>query len=109
MRVIVQYIVPTENTLKRDCPTSECLDLFCSLPLPSSHPLRSPHLPLNAHVMQATLINICCSKQIDVSAATINIFCTERFLLAHIMPAEWTDYHKTTVFAKACNVFSNNY
>ena len=78
MRVIVQYIAPTENTLRRDCSTSTCLDLLCSLlPLPSSHPLRSPPLPLNAHVMQATLINICCSKQIDVGAATINIFCTK--------------------------------
>ena len=46
-------------------------------PLPLSHPLRSPRSALKAPVMQAALINTCCIGQIDVSSATINIFCTE--------------------------------
>lgn len=55
MRVIVQYIVPTENMLKRDSSVQQASVWTC---LFSPPPLGAPRLSLKAHVMQATLINI---------------------------------------------------
>ena len=89
------------------------LSLF--FPLPSSHPLRSPRPALKAPFMQAALINICCSGQIDISAAIINSFCTEA--PPSCLYASWVSGFitrpqsliKYVIRSSWCNVFSNNY
>ena len=69
MRVIVQCIVPTENILKRDYFQQASVWTSFILSPCFVSPSALAHLPLKAHVMQATPINICCRRQTDVSAA----------------------------------------